>query len=522
MSDELIKILVVEDEQAHAELIRMAFQRDPNSYELNVANTIKEAEKSISEQKPDIAIIDLNLPDGTGTDLIKNASGLIDFPSLIMTSFGDENVAVEAIKFGALDYIVKSDTTFIDMPHIVERALREWRNIHSIKQAEEERKRIEYQLLQSQKMETIGTMAGGIAHDFNNILTPIMGYVGMVMDELPTDSKAYNQLSIVRKAAYRAKELVDQILMFSRKMDQDFKPIHLQTVLDEAIKLIRASTPSTVKVNIQIDKECAQISGNGSQLHQVVMNICTNANHAMSEGGGELTVSLSMEDITEQRALSMNNLNPGDYVKLTIADSGVGMDQSTKERIFEPFFTTKDVGKGTGLGLSVTHGIVLSHRGYIQVDSEAGKGTTFTIYFPALKNADDSRGGLDKKAEGGSEHILVVDDEEDIVIMAKEMLTGLGYTVDAFVNSKEALEFFKKNSAKIDILISDKTMPYLNGLLLITEVKQIKPSLHVILMTGFTETISQENCHELGISDLIKKPISKQALDEIIRKVLSK
>jgi signal transduction histidine kinase/ABC-type amino acid transport substrate-binding protein/ActR/RegA family two-component response regulator len=395
-----------------------------------------------------------------------------------------------------------------------------WGIIHK-KEIKAEKLELANLLRQSQKMEAIGTLAGGIAHDFNNILTPILGYAYMVLDELPADPPLSENLTHVIRAAKRAKELVQQILAFSRQSEEDRKPVQIHLVVKEALKLLRASIPSTIEIHQQIDPNCGLVLADPSQIHQIVMNLCTNAYHAMLKTDGILKVTLGNISIpaTDPRVMDMQ-LSPGSYVQLEVSDTGFGMDQATIDKIFDPYFTTKKKGEGTGLGLSVVHGIVKSMGGRITTHSEVGKGTTFNIYLPRLTHAAI----FDKKAQKpiphGSEKIMVVDDEETIALMEKQMLESLGYTVTVKQSSMDALREFSDHPESYDLVITDMAMPTMNGDELALRIMALRPELPVILCTGFSEIIDEPRAKSIGIREFVMKPIIKRNLGEIVRHAL--
>jgi PAS domain S-box-containing protein len=391
------------------------------------------------------------------------------------------------------------------------------------KRAEEEKQELEKQLQQTQKMESIGTLAGGIAHDFNNILSSIFGYAEMVQDDLEPGGDAYDMQEQVLKAAGRAKDLVQQILLFSRQTDQERMPLRPDLIIKEALKLLRSSIPTTIEIKQYIPADCGCILADSTQIHQVIMNLCTNAYHAMREKGGVLSVSLSKTEIHEAD-ISFNTLevDPGNYIKLEVADTGHGIDQLTLEKIFNPYFTTKPKGEGTGLGLAVVHGIVKSWGGCIKVYSEPGKGTTIHIYLPRLDSEAD---GLEKRKDRalpkGKERILFVDDEDAVLHMTLRVLENLGYQVTAFTDSHKALKAFQAQPNDFDLLITDMTMPHITGLELSKQVFTIRPEMPVIICTGFSELISEEQAYALGIKGYLAKPVLRADLANTIRNVLA-
>jgi signal transduction histidine kinase/ActR/RegA family two-component response regulator len=385
---------------------------------------------------------------------------------------------------------------------------------------ERERAELEKQLFQLQKMETIGTLAGGIAHDFNNILTPILGYTDMALEELPAESNLRFDIEQINNAAHRGKDLVQQVLTFSREVDFANKPIQLQPIISEALNLIKASFPPGIEINQDYDQNIGTVLADPTHIHQIVMNLCTNANHAMMKSGGILNVKLDAVKIDHKISGKAPKLKKGDYLRLTISDTGHGMDIKTQERIFEPFFTRKEVGSGSGLGLSVVHGIVNNYGGAIEVDSNPGIGTTFRIYLPKYSGDLPESDKSNKKPLKGDEHILFVDDEPEITFMGKKMLENLGYTVSISSNSVTALEEFKKDPDKYSLLVTDQSMPNITGTELAILMKEIRPKLRVIIITGYADNLSEELLIQNGISEVILKPMILDDFSKVIRRVL--
>jgi signal transduction histidine kinase/ActR/RegA family two-component response regulator len=385
---------------------------------------------------------------------------------------------------------------------------------------ERERAELEKQLFQLQKMETIGTLAGGIAHDFNNILTPILGYTDMAREELPEESNLRFDLEQINNAALRGKDLVQQILTFSREVDFEKKPIQIQPIVAEVLNLLKATFPPSVEIKQNLDHLVGTILADPTHIHQIVMNLCTNANHAMMKTGGILEIKLDSVKIDKKSDEKIPKLKSGDYIRLTISDTGYGMDIKTKERIFEPFFTRKEVGSGSGLGLSVVHGIINNYGGAIAVDSTQGKGTTFTIYLPKYGSDPMGADKSDKKLIKGNEHILFVDDEPEITFMGKKMLENLGYKVSIKSDSLSALEEFKSSPSKFSLLVTDQSMPLITGTELATLMKEINPALKVIIITGFADNLSDDVLAQGGISEVILKPMRLDDFSKVIRRVL--
>ncbi|HAY37983.1 MAG TPA: hypothetical protein DCY53_00780 [Desulfobacteraceae bacterium] len=380
-------------------------------------------------------------------------------------------------------------------------------------------KKLEAQLKQAQKMEAIGTLAGGIAHDFNNILSSVIGYTELALDNEKRGSFQYKNLQEVLSAGNRAKDLVKQILTFSRQVDQQQKPIQVKPIVKEALRMLRASIPSNVEIeeNVQSD---ALVMGDPTQIHQILMNLCTNAAHAMEDNAGLLTVTLLDAELDSGVISNHPNLKPGAYIKITVSDTGYGISPDVMEKIFNPFFTTKEKGKGTGLGLSVVHGIVRSHGGDIYVYSEPGKGSTFEVCLPVIESRFKPEERAERPIPTGTERILFIDDEPVIINLSKQILESLGYDVVARNSSIEALELFKENKDRFDLVITDMTMPHMTGEKLAEKLMQIRPDIPVALCTGFSFMIDEQKALDMGIRAFISKPILKREIAEAIRKVL--
>jgi len=383
-----------------------------------------------------------------------------------------------------------------------------------------EHKQMETQIQQSQKIESIGTLAGGIAHDFNNILFPIVGHTEMLMEDIPDDSPLHDSLNEIYTGSLRARDLVKQILTFSRQDINEIKLLRIQPVIREALKLIRSTIPTSIEIKQYIRNDCGIIKADPTQIHQVVMNLTTNAYHAMEDIGGELKVNLKEVELDGQDVIS-SDMVPGPYACLTIADTGMGMDKDLMEKIFDPFFTTKKQGKGTGMGLSVVHGIVKNAGGDIQVYSEPGKGTEFRIYMPVVTSASKQKGRqAEELIQGGDECILLVDDENAIARMQTLMLERLGYSVVSRTSSVEALKAFRANPGKFDLVITDMSMPNMSGDKLAAELIKIRPGIPILLCTGFSEKIPEEKAETMGIKYFLMKPITRQDLSKKIRDLL--
>jgi len=383
-----------------------------------------------------------------------------------------------------------------------------------------EEERLKHRLLQTHKLEAMGTLAGGIAHDFNNILSAIMGYTELLENEIPKAGEAYGYLKHIKKAGLRARDLVKQILAFSRRTETEKRPTKVAPVVDEALQLLRASLPASIEIRQKFTLDNDTVLGDPSQIHQMVMNLGTNAGQAMRDIGGVLEMTLSEEALSEGERADDLDLEPGPYLRLSVRDTGIGMDPEIVTRIFEPFFSTRKKDEGTGLGLSVVHGIVQSHGGAVTVTSEPGKGTVFEVYLPQIQKTPFPRRKRADALPTGSERILLVDDEEDLVDVFTQTLENLGYHITARTSAPQALGSFRAGPHKFDLVITDQTMPKMTGLELTEEIKRLRPDIPVILYTGFSEEITPEKAEKTGVSALLMKPLLVSEMAKTVRRVL--
>ncbi len=386
-------------------------------------------------------------------------------------------------------------------------------------QAEAEKKKLERQLRQAQKMEAVGTLAGGIAHDFNNILSAVIGFTEMALEDATPESFLRRNMEQVLQAGMRAKHLVQQILAFSRQSDQELRPVQLKKTVVEACELLRASLPSTIAIRTRF-RTNAFTMGDPTQMHQVLMNLCTNAGHAMRTHGGTLSITLDAIDDPAPWRAEHPELTAPAYVRLSVSDTGHGISEQIIERIFDPFFTTKEHTEGTGMGLAVVHGIVKSHKGLITVESRSGEGTVFTVLLPQIVSPDTSRTRANSELQTGNESILFVDDEAMLVDLSSQLLKRLGYSVTACTSSLEALSRFRDAPAEFDLVITDMTMPQMTGRELAGEMLATRPDLPIILCTGFSEIITEDDARRAGIRAFIMKPIIMKDLAATIRRIL--
>jgi PAS domain S-box-containing protein len=384
-----------------------------------------------------------------------------------------------------------------------------------------ERKRLEAQLLQAQKMEAVGTLAGGIAHDFNNILAAVLGYTELALYDTPRHSASWLHLQEVLTAANRAKELVRQILAFSRQIEHKRKPLQLRLLIQEALTMLRASLPSTIELKLHLAEAAGPVLADPIQMHQVLLNLCSNAEHAMRQTGGILEIDLEAVPADAQFATQHPELPMGPYVRLTVCDTGHGIAPEIQKRIFEPFFTTKPPGEGTGMGLALVHGIVASHGGVLKVQSVMGQGTRCEITLPQVMDQPDEVVTEDDGLPTRSGYILFVDDESSLARVGQEILGRLGYEVMVRTSSVEALEAFRAMPQRFDLVITDQTMPTMTGEMLARELRRIRPDIPIILCTGFSHLMHAEKAQAMGIDAFLMKPILTQELAQAIQQVLA-
>jgi len=376
------------------------------------------------------------------------------------------------------------------------------------------------QLVHSEKLRAIGTLAGGIAHDFNNILGAILGFGELVLEDVAAGGRTARNVRQIIKAGQRARELVRQILTFSRRTEPQRSRVRLSVLIDETLRLLSATIPATVKIQSRITASPDTVVADATQLHQVLMNLGTNASHAMRAQGGTLTLTLQQDVLTDTGRAEVPRLPPGSYLRLEVTDTGHGMDQAVLQRIFEPFFTTKPVGEGTGLGLSVVHGIIEHHGGTITVASQPGQGTTFSILLPAAPPADEVDVESEAAISGNGECILVVDDEEALVNLLQQKLTRLGYEVVAHHDSTEALAAFKAAPHRFDLVITDQTMPRLTGVDLAREILRLRPDTPIILCSGAGSGFVPTDPRRSNVRECVLKPVHFGELSRSIRRVL--
>ena len=511
------RILICDDEPRMTASIKALLSA--SGYDASSTNDPRHALTLIHAESPDLVVLDVMMPGMTGFEVIEAVDReFCDAGFIIVTGEASIDSAVKAIRSGANDYLRKPFEPE-ELLIRVENALNQLQMRRDHTNIQAEKQQLENQLRQSQKMEAIGTLAGGIAHDFNNVLSIILGNTELALATVSKKEGARQNLERILTASLRAREMIQQLLSFSRKEESGRKPLHLNHVVGESLKLMRASLPTNIAIETDISAAELTTVADATQIHQVMLNLCTNAAHAMASGG---VLTIRLEPVLMDGTAGIEGLAPGSYARLIVADTGHGIEKNIIERIFDPYFTTKETGKGTGMGLSVVHGIVKSSGGAIRAFSKPGQYTEFHIYLPAVDtDIDEEPADLGQQLPGGGEHILLVDDEEMLVDMMQQVLEQLGYTVSAHTDSSAALDGFLSQPKAYDLMITDMTMPGMNGLELTRAVKAVRKNLPVILCTGFNEQVSEKNAQSMGIQSLVMKPVGMQQLAETIRSVLT-
>jgi len=522
-----IKALFLEDNPDDVELELYELQKGGFEITYEIARNREEFLEKLPNTEADIIIADYSLPDITGIEALHLCKeGKIDVPFILITGVGNEQIAVDSLREGATDYILKKNISHLAVR--VARAFDINADHNAIKKAKLEKEGLQKQLFQAQKMESIGLFAGGIAHDFNNLLTGIIGYAGLTLDTLPSDSPAAKHLAKIIEISENASSLVKQLLLFSKNTPLELKTLDLNTLLKENVDFIRRVVEKTVDIHLNLQENLPAIQSDESQLSQVLMNLAVNARDAM-QGRGDLefkTERLSRSDIME-RKLSLG-MYEAEYICLSVSDTGCGIKEKDKEKIFDPFFTTKEAGKGTGLGLAIIYSIINKHHGWIDVDSRVGEGTTFKVYLPVFSGKKPTTeiplGRKDSlsapsRPVPADKTILVVEDEEIIQSFTITMLEGIGYHVLTAKDGEEALAIYKSNGAKIDLVLSDMIMPKKSGLELFTDLKVINPAIKFILVTGHClENVEGGILRKMEA--ILLKPFATQKLVELINKAL--
>ena len=547
------KILAIDDKEDNLITISAILKAFVPDCQVITALSGPEGIERAKTESPDTILLDIKMPQMDGYEVcerLKKNKDTKHIPILMITAIKtDPKDLVMGLESGADAYLAKPIDESVLIAQVntalrVKKAEDQLRNqkdlleemvlartaeltkankrlekeIKEHRQAEKEKRRVETQLLQAQKMEAIGTLAGGIAHDFNNILTSIIGYSELGKARILQGDDATSDLDQIHNSGNRAKTLVQQIVTVGQRQDQEQRPIQLGYIVKEALGLLRAALPSTIEIREVIPKNTHIIHADPTQMHQVVMNLCTNAGQAMNKKGGTLEVKLENVSITEPEV----NLKPGPYVRLTVRDTGGGINPEVTKRIFEPYFTTKEKGEGTGLGLSVVHGIVVTHGGMITAESKPGEGSTFHVYLPRTEQPEKTpETNAQEPLPTGTERILFVDDEPVLLEMTRQMLERLGYEVVTANGSIEALELFRKDPDRFDLVITDMTMPKMTGIELARELLNIRPRIPIILCSGSIDQTLKGKAQAAGIREFMAKPISVRSIAQTVRKVLN-
>ncbi|MBF0303823.1 MAG: response regulator [Desulfamplus sp.] len=536
-----LRLLLVEDSESDAELIIRLLKRAGFDLSFKLVQTNHEMTETLNNHHWDIVLSDYNLPqfDALSALNVLHATGK-DIPFIVVSGAIGEDTAVAIMKAGAHDYVMKDN-----LPRLIpaiERELREAELRHQKIKTEQEQKNLEEQLRQAQKMEAVGQLAGGVAHDFNNMLFIITGCTELMMETIPPDNPAYQNLDMIMGAAQRATNLVRQLLLFSRKSARKPVIIDMNEIIINLMKMIRRVIGENIKLEFMPGFNLNNICADPGQMEQVLMNLCINARDAMPDGGkivietqnvfiqnefSEVNTVWKNNEFGKDEGIFFNDCNTGAkkgcYVLLTISDTGCGIPRELHKRVFEPFFTTKDVGKGTGMGLAAVYGIVRSHEGMINLYSEAGKGTVFKIYIPSSEKVtscmDETNTDI-KIFNGNREIILVAEDEEIVRKMLVKILEGANYQVIAAENGEQAIDLFKQNSKNIDIALLDVVMPVMGGDKVMEYIRQTKPELPIIFLTGYSRGMLPKNILSQTNYDTIQKPVSRFDMLSKISKVL--
>ncbi len=547
------KILAIDDKEDNLITISAILRSFIPDCQVITAQSGREGIKKAKTESPDTILLDIKMPQMDGYEVcerLKENEDTKHIPILMITAIKtDPKDLVMGLESGADAYLAKPIDESVLIAQVntalrIKRAEDQLRRqkdlleemvlartaeltktnkrlekeIKEHRQAEKEKRRVEAQLLQAQKMEAIGTLAGGIAHDFNNILTSIIGYSELAKMRILQGDDATSDLDQIHQSGNRAKTLVQQIVTVGQRQEQEQRPIQLGYIVKEVLKLLRAALPSTIEIREVIPKNTGIIHADPTQMHQVLMNLCTNAGQAMDEKGGTLDVELQNVSITEPEM----DLKPGPYLRLTVKDTGDGMKPEVTKRIFEPYFTTKEKGEGTGLGLSVVQSIVVTHGGAITAESNPGGGSTFHVYIPRTEQPEKiAETKTQKPLPTGTERILFVDDEPVLLEMARQMLERLGYHVVTTNGSFEALELFREEADRFDLVITDMTMPKMTGIELARELLNTRPNIPIILCSGSIDQALKGKAQAAGIREFMAKPISVRGIAQTVRKVFN-
>lgn len=545
MEKEHVKLLLVEDDPGHIELILRGFESTAHPFDIQTASSLSEARAKISGQKPNIVIADYILPDGKGDELL--ALGMQEFPIVVMTSHGNEQVAVEVLKKGAMDYVVKSSEMLFDMPHVANRVLEAWGHLLARKRAEKDRKELEEKLRRAERMESLGVMACGIAHDLNNTLGPIIMLPELIREDVKflarqisaesTELKGFVRsieadLTVIEESSRRAVKTIKDLLTMGRRGRYDFEPVSLNTLIEASLQegdfiALRREKPEVGVISV-LEPEMLYISGSPAHLHRVLANLYHNSFDAITKPG-KIWIK-TRRVLLAQTHLGYEPVPAGDYAVIEVMDTGGGIPQEHLTRLFEPFFSTKKQSRksGTGLGLSIVHGIIKDHNGFIDVWSTENIGTTFRLYLPVLENQSEEVkiDSTKRLVRGGTEHILIVDDEPDQISLTQRALEKYGYTVESARNGEKAIEKLtqyevsgESQKKPFDLVLLDMFMDGLSGLETYKKIRSICPTMKVLIVSGRT---SVDIVRDLVTQDLpwLYKPYTRESLGIAVRRAL--
>ena len=517
-------ILLVEDDDSHADLMKTSLEDAEEEYRQEHAVTLKEARAAIESLMPDLVLTDYRLPDGDGSEMVAAVNGFC--PVILLTSQGNEQVAVDAMKAGMLDYVIKTPAVFSGIVRIVQRGLREWALLQEQKRAEEERQRLERHLLHLQKQESLGTMSGGIAHDFNNLLQAVLGNLELSLMKLPPDSPVCNLLNRAINAAERAAKLSGMMLAYSGKGVYSITEQNLTGLIEKNTSMLAAAISKCITFDLKLDPTMPLIMADGDQIRQVLMNLIINASEAIGNTNGLITLSTGTQEF-DQKTLNSSRLEEklaaGRYAWMEVSDSGCGMDEVEKDKLFDPFFTTKFTGRG--LGMSAAQGIIRAHKGAILVESSPGAGTTIRVLFPIAAGSQIVQASAAAVADHVSAGdrpasiVLIVDDEEMIREVCTAMLGALDFETVTANDGVEAIRIFRERGELINLVLLDYCMPGMDGIAVFTELRKIRPDIPVLLASGYSEEEVTERFKGLGLNGFIQKPFNLKRLEDEVKRV---